>query len=593
MDERYYKGDQNIAWDALPCAKALLGVSPSPVFFIQDEKLGTADARITHKDKFELTSDYCNKLTGAVWVHQDISTSPFYALPTEPYIYKKFGFFLKHVDSSFEDVADEYGLWDYLSKLGIAKRKGQLIRSLTEGENYVGIVPTVDVQRSISSYKLGEDGLGAFYRAMFMLACKGALKASPKNLWPKVKERAVMLAEKANEFARSNPDATVSDLQGFVWKFGFENIFETQPPKLTRASDVFSFEGEIPHTVFMTALRHPQEFADSYNEALNKAHLPLKRLKLKDGQMELPFFLECDVGGELVRWHIKATFDENISLRMYYKPEGAKIVHLPQNPTIDDIKKGISNEFGCHTLIGKAGTLISELTRPPRIIALPEQGSKYAPMVRFLTKELRKHSIDYKEGQLMRIGLNALDSLGILGETEINLPAFLSCFWGKSKTASWIASNWREFASKSSEMFEAMNFSSGQLLTLAKFVIMEKESSVPNVLPQKFKKLGNIGGVSAPVSNNLLEKLKSLVENREKILEKRRIEKAEFKDALQLQRIEKAIMLLVAGVLKRHEQMASLLYMNRRPYALSFYLAFGPEIVRFMAENAETRREEC
>lgn len=593
MDECYYKGDQNIAWDALPCAKALLSISSSPVFFIQDEKLGTADARIIHKNKFELTSDYCNKLTGAVWIHQDISIGPFYALPTEPYTYHKFGFFLKHIDTSFEDVADEFGLWAYLSELGITKRKGQLIRSLTEGENYIGIVPTVDAQRSISSYKLCEDGLGDYYKAMFMLAYKGSLKASPKNLWPKVKERARKLSESATEFAKSNPQATVSDLQGFIWKFGFENIFEIIPPKLTRASDVFSFDGDIPHTVFMTALKHPQEFVDSYNEALNKAHLPLKRLKLKDDQMELPFFLECDVGGELVRWHIKATFGENITLRMYYKPEGAKVVQLPSNPTIEDVKLGISKEFGCHTLIGKAGTLISELTRPPRIIALPEQGSKYAPMIRFLTKELRKRGINYEEGQLMRIGLNALDSLKILGETEINLPSFLSCFWGKSKSASWIASNWRRFSNASSEMIDAMNFSSGQLLTLAKYIILEKESNLPDLMPPKLRKLGNVSGVSAPVSQKLLEKLKSLVENRDKILEKRRILKAEFKDAASLAVIEKAIMLLVVGVLKRHEQMASLMYMNHRPYALSLYLVFGPEIVRFMTENAQIRREEC
>lgn len=593
MDERCYKGDQNIAWDALPCARALLSISSSPVFFIQDEKLGTADARIIHKDKFELTSDYCNKLTGAVWIHQDISIGPFFALPTEPYVYHKFGFFLKHVDSSYEDVADEYGLWNHLSELGIAKRKGQLIRSLTEGENYIGIVPTVDVQRSISSYKLCEDGLGDYYKAMFMLAYKGSLKASAKKLWPAVKERARKLADKAIEFARINPQATVSDLQGFLWKFGFEEIFEITPPKLTRASDVFSFDGEIPHTVFMTALRYPQEFVDSYNEALNKAHLPLKRLKLKDSQMELPFFLECDVGGELVRWHIKATFSENITLRMYYKPEGAKVVQLPSNATIEDVKQGISKEFGCHTLIGKAGTLISELTRPPRIIALPEQGSKYAPMVRFLTKELRKRGIDYQEGQLMRIGVNALDSLEILDETEINLPGFLSCFWGESKTSSWIASNWRKQANASFNMIDAMNFSSGQLLTLAKYIIMEKESNLPDTLQPKFQKLGNVTGISAPISNKMLEKLKSLVDSRDKILEKRRILKAEFKDAALLNRIEKAIMLLVVGVLKRHEQMASLLYMNRRSYAMSLYLAFGPEIVRFMTENAQIRREEC
>jgi hypothetical protein len=593
MNQRFFKGDQNIAWDALPCAKALLMVSSSPTFFIQDEKLGTADARITHKDKFELTSDYCNRFTGAVWVHQDTSIGPFYALPTEPYTYKKFGFFLKHVDSTFEDIADEFGLWDFLPELGISKRKGQLIRSLTEGENYIGIVPTVDVQRSISSYKLIEGGLGNFYRFMLMLLYKGALKASSKNLWFNVKNRVRNLAESAKVFAKENPEATVSDLQVFIWKFGFKNIFETEAPKLTKASDVFCFDGEIPHTVFMTTLRHPQEFADSYNEALNKAHLPLKRLKMKDGLMELPFFLECDVSGELVRWHIKATFDKSITLRMYYKPEGSKVIQLPQNPTIEDVKRSISKEFGCHTLIGKAGTLISELTRPPRIIALPEQGSKYAPMVKFLTKELRNRGIDYNEGQLMRIGLNALDSLKILDNTEINLPGFLSCFWGKSKSSEWIASNWRKFASMSSELINAMNFSSGQLLTVAKYIIMEKESNLPDVLPPKFQKLGNVKGISAPVSQRLLEKLKSLVEKRDLILEQRRIMKAEFKNATMLFGIEKAIMLLVAGILKRHDQMASLFYINHRPYALSFYITFGPETVRDMAQNAQTRREEC
>lgn len=593
MENRFYKGDQNLAWDAVPHAKALLDITDLARFFIQDEKLGTADARITHESKYELTTDYCGKYTGAVWIHQDVSCGPFYALPTEPKDLAKWGFYTKHFDESFERVICKHGIAKELEELGIRVRPGQLLRGITEGECYLGIVPTIDEQKSISSYKLSDPELSKTYLFLFLAAYRGALRVSPRHRWGQVRLRAKKVLDFTAEMLKVNENATISDLQTAIWGFAFNEFFKDQAPKITHATDIFSETGDIPHIVLATLLSNPEKFAESYNEALNKAHLALKRLKMKNGSMELPFFIGCKVNDCLVRWSIRATFGEKLTLKMFYKPEGLRIVDIPNPPSVAAVKLAIEPIFGCHTIIGKAGPLLAELSRPPLTIVLPEQGSKYAPMVGHLTEELIKNGIDYPRGRFLRIRINAIESLLSLGDVQVILPKFLSCFWGGVRTARWISQNWMAESLSSKSMLDNLRLDKGQLLNLAKYAISEFYGELRKDIHPKLKKLGDVKGISKPLSQTGAQALKGLLTKREKLLEVRRKQKEKFKDTQELIDLEKSISLFSIGMLKRHNQLASLFYVNNRPYALSFYLAFGAEIIRVMSGSAQSRSEEC
>ncbi len=593
MDTRYYKGDQNLSWDALLVAKALLDLAGSATFFIQDEKLGTADYKLEYDSKFALTTDYCGKLTGAVWIHQDTSSGPFYALPVEPYIYKRFGFSLKRVADSYERVAQLFEMEKDLGDLGINLRPGQILRGLTEGERYVGIVPTTHDEKSISSYRLADDGLLEKYYFMFLACYRGAIQSIPKEKWSDVRARAKKILGITKDLLSSKPEATISDLQETFWRFGFSEFFNVAPPKIMRASEVFDVKGDINHIVLLTLLRNTEAFVESYNEALNKTHLPLKRLKLRDGVMELPYYIECEYEGRLVRWHIRAHFGEKLILKMTYRNAEPKIMTISNPPSFDELKNGLVGLFGCHTLIGKAGPLLAELSRPPKIISLPEQGSKYAPMVGYLTRGLQLRGINYPDGEFMRIGLRAIDTMELLGDEEIFLPPFLRVFWGEARTASWIARHWKEEATAAKEMLESLHLDEGQLLTLAKYAIYEYEDTLPNPVTPKMMKLGNVAGISKPLTARTYTKLKELIETREVLLAERREKMADFQKNGELLDVEMAIKLVSVGILKRFEQLTSLFYVNNRPYAISFYLAFGPEILNRIAQGAITRREPC
>ncbi|MCE5177026.1 MAG: hypothetical protein ABFD23_03110 [Caldisericales bacterium] len=593
MDTRYYKGDQNLSWDALLVAKALLDLAGSATFFIQDEKLGTADYKLEYDSKFALTTDYCGKLTGAVWIHQDTSSGPFYALPVEPYIYKRFGFSLKRVADSYERVAQLFEMEKDLGDLGINLRPGQILRGLTEGERYVGIVPTTHDEKSISSYRLADDGLLEKYYFMFLACYRGAIQSIPKEKWSDVRARAKKILGITKDLLSSKPEATISDLQETFWRFGFSEFFNVAPPKIMRASEVFDVKGDINHIVLLTLLRNTEAFVESYNEALNKTHLPLKRLKLRDGVMELPYYIECEYEGRLVRWHIRAHFGEKLILKMTYRNAEPKIMTISNPPSFDELKNGLVGLFGCHTLIGKAGPLLAELSRPPKIISLPEQGSKYAPMVGYLTRGLQLRGINYPDGEFMRIGLRAIDTMELLGDEEIFLPPFLRAFWGEARTASWIARHWKEEATAAKEMLESLHLDEGQLLTLAKYAIYEYEDTLPNPVTPKMMKLGNVAGISKPLTARTYTKLKELIETREVLLAERREKMADFQKNGELLDVEMAIKLVSVGILKRFEQLTSLFYVNNRPYAISFYLAFGPEILNRIAQGAITRREPC
>ncbi len=597
MGSLFYKGDQNVLWDALPYGYALYNSGIHPTYFIVDEKLGTADYRIKDENHdFMITSDYCNNLTGAVWIHQDISSGPFYTPAVEPKTWKKLGVHLKYIDEKYLKVVEEFNLKKILSDLGIQIENGDIIKALTESTCYTGIVPTRFSQRSISSVPLNNE-LKEKYWLLFLYALKGSLKASPKDNRKEILKRGRQLLSLSQEFLKDSDNKTVSDLQEFFWKVGWKVLFEIDAPKTIRVSELFELKKqEIPQKVFLIALSHPKEFAESYNEALNQAKLPLKRIRYSNNEIEFPFFMECKLEcGTLVRWRIRAIFgDDNITFRLIYPIKGySKEITLPKNATLEEVKKAFLSICKNPTLIGKAGPLVTELTRPPRILALPELGSKYTPMVFHLTNELKKRGIEFDSGSILRLGARSLASLKILGNSEVILPKFLSCFWGEKTSAEWISINWENEAKKASEILENMVYHPGQLRTLARYTLLEYNKNLPESLPKKLQKLGNVSGISQVLNKVTADKLESLVTRRDELLKKRREQRESFEELPEIYEVNRAIELIMMGIIKRHIQLSQLTYMNRRPYSLSFYLTWGAEIVKHMARNVEQRREKC
>lgn len=593
MDKIIFKGDQNLAWDAVPTDYWLVLSGNKTRFFIQDEKLGTPDFSIKTTDPFQITTDYCNKHKGIVWIHQDVSHGPFYVLPIEPKQFKHWGFHFKHLDDTYDEVIEKFDLADTLSDLGIHWTKGRLPKSISESENYFGIVPTDDLQRSISSYSLDKDLITAYAR-LFLKAYKGALWSVPAASRPDVAKRARIFLSKAKTFLENGTNLTISDLQQFIWRFMWEECLSKPVPEISKASDIFKLTNtEIANITLTTLLNHPQEFEQAYNQALMKAKLPLKRLKLDKQTMELPYFLQCDDDNEgLVRWRTKAVFDDNGLKLVFSRGQKVKQFEIGKPFTNSDIAKTISQMPCCISLIGKAGPLITELSRPPLTIALPEKGSKYTPMVGHLTRGLVARGVDFPRGTILRIGMDALDRLDQIDE-ELRLPAFLSCFYGQWIKGTWFAQNWRAEAQKSQTILEACHYHPTQLVSVARFILAELDGILPNPLPERLAKLGNISGISKPVTVLAANKLRQLMTDRDDLLTIRRSQKKDFKDHKELARIDKAISLIIAGVFKRHAQHADLFYLNRRPYAFSFWLCFGGGIIESMGRLATVRVEEC
>lgn len=597
MGSKVFKGDQNMLWDALPYALALTRMGQDTTFFIVDEKLGTADPNISCDDgDYLITSDYCNKMGGALWIHQDISSSPFYSTPIEPRIWKKLGVHLKYWDNSYVASAREHNILDILESLGIRIEMGNCVKALTESEEYAGIVPTSLTGQSMSTLELNPELLKHYWR-LFVVAYKGAIRVTPKHRRHAVTCRARNLLLTFKNKLRSSSVKTVSQLQELFWEIGWDVIANQESPNITLASEIFNLSKPlVPHLLITTCLNHPIEFTEAYNDALNLAKLPLKRIRFGKDTMELPFFVEHKLkSGEFVRWRINASFNSRtINLELRYPPKGlTRSITFPKRPTFPEVQSALLSIWDNVTLIGKAGPLVAELTRPPRTLALPELGSKYAPMVYHLTRGLQLKGIDFPTGKILRLGVHAISALEILGDLQIILPPFLACFFGKRRSAKWIASNWQRCALRAKELISNIFYHPGQLLTLAQYALFEYEGKLPKPLPCKLTKLGDVCGISRPMNESVANKLKELVDIREELLSKRRLTLKDFDELDKLYNVNRAIELIMAGVLKRHIQLYQSSATDRRPFALSYYLAWGSEVINHMANLTHQRREIC
>jgi len=672
--QHVFKGDQNQAWDAVlanHCLARAVGDSDAEItFFVQDERLGTSDARLARHwrreaRRYVLTEDYYRGRGGAVWEHQDISHGLLFTEAVSPEQFAEASVHLPRAAEAWQRHApailqDE----DWLratGSLGVTVPGSQPVRTpdagtglgpasdvaalsqlfsehatawlyyaLTKTDGLYGVVPVENDNVTISSIPVSDGDLMTVGRRLLFLAARGAMRLAGSRVHRRgVKQRARELAAWADEFLTERPDASVTDFQQALGRRINELIFPADRIELDRTSR-FTHVGveDLPalrtpertlHFFFDLALRHPAEFTDAYNEALNLAGLGLQRMKYdaSSGRYTPPFFVEFapeGEGGPVYRYGIELTGHTGTTIRLSHPTAGDVELNTERRITsAHDFAEALlrSGEVPLgFALVGKAAAFAAELQRSPRGLGLPRQGSKYAPMVDHLVSGLRARGVlDQPTGLLIRIGLNALDRLGAMGELPLRLPRFLEGALGATVTCREFARDWRGAAAEARALLGLLGrFEVGQHVHLVRamalnargrdlFTEARHNPRLANLVlatggdPEAWELLVRLGRDLPAEAISCIERLSArrselLAGRRECVADAKRCHQggrlvpgwcSDARD--ELSRIDCQLLVLFAAYVRRLWQRAeSLPYVNDRPYTLALYLLFGRDI---------------
>lgn len=683
--QHVFKGDQNQAWDAILAnhclSRALKDSDAEITLFVQDERLGTSDARLAREWRklgrsYVLTEDYYRGRAGAVWEHQDVSHGLFFTEAVSPEQFAQAGVHLHQAAELWEKhsataLADRQWV-DALSRLGVAlpaagtcpadaaTRLGPAVEpgliaasfeewpsaalyyAFTKTDGLYGVVPVENDNVTLSSIpalhpELREAGRWLLVRG----AARGAMRLAGTAAHRRsVKNRARAVAQWAEAWAQANPEGSVTDFQVALGEWLTSQIFPADQLELDRASrftaivpeelDCLRCPDETLQFFLDLALRHPREFTEAYNEALNRVGYGLQRMKYdpETGHFTPPFFVEWAPGGEgtpVYRYGLELSGLGPITVTLTNRVAGDQV--LTSETAVDSVHdlaralvEGLPHPHGL-AFIGKAATLAAELQRSPRGLGLPRQGSKYAPMVDHLVSGLRARGVlRQPTGLLIRIGLNALDRLEALGDLTLRLPRFLEGPLGRTITCRDFAHGWREAAERSRrhlEMFARCEV--GQHVHLARLITLNARGIDPQTVLADDPRLAKLvrtlcqapegeSGV-ADIGRNVplevvecLERLSSrrealLVERRELVraaqeshpggrLQPRPERMAEINR--EREQIDCQLLLIVAAYVRRlWQRVESLPYLNDRPYTLALFLLFGSDIFGPICRNVE------
>ncbi|MFN3650173.1 MAG: hypothetical protein ACK47B_11390 [Armatimonadota bacterium] len=672
-----FKGDQNQAWDAVlanHCLARAVGESASEItFFIQDERLGTCDARLARHfrkqgRRYVLTEDYYRGRAGAVWEHQDISHGLFFTEAVSPEQYAAAGLPLHRLaaewvrlgssltpDAGWDEALRALGVAlpaadtaaDAVTRLGPAVNREEmreafsgypdaaLYYALTKTDGLYGVVPVENENVILSSIPASEPELRAagawlLVRAAAAGAMRMAAGASHRRA---VKARARALAAWGEELLRDYPAASLADFQAALGRWLTAQVFPSDRVDLDRAShfngisraelDDLRRPEETLHFFLDLALRHPGEFTDAYNEALNRVGYGLQRMKYRPetGEYAPPFFVEFAPGGHgtpVYRFGIELSGVERTTITLSNPSAGSHTVQADGLVrSAYDFARALLDHLPSTAelaIVGKAATFAAEMQRSPRGLGLPRQGSKYTPMVDHLLGGLRARGVlRHPTGLLIRIGLNALDRLSALGELPLRLPVFLRSALGPSALCREIALRWREVAAEARADLELLaRCEPGQQVHLARLLCLNARggdlSAARRVDPRLEKLCGQLG--ADPEARERLERLgrelpaaaveciERLLAEREELLERRRRRLPErrrlsaeagsprilsFPEDTALEEAVAAVdlrleLLCAAWVRRLWQRAESLPYVNDRPYTLALYLLFGPDV---------------
>ncbi len=676
--QHVYKGDQNQAWDAVlanHCLSRAVGDSGAEItFFVQDERLGTADARLTRGwrqagRKYVLTEDYYRGRAGAVWEHQDTSYGLFFTEAVSPeqfasasvHLHRSALLWEKHAaeilrDPSWLRALGELGVVlpnaaggpsadaatrlgpglhrEELRQLGEDHPAAALYYAFTKTEGLYGIVPVENANEILSSIPANDPELrSAASWLQIHAAARGAMRLAVNPVHRKgVAARARRVADWARDYLEAHPDASVADFQIAFGEWLTHEIFPADRMALDRASRFAGLSNadlerlrapeQTLHFFLDLALRHPREFSEAYNDALNRVGFGLQRMKYdpRTGHYTPPFFVELAPGGPgtpIYRYGLELSGTERTVITLRNESAGSIVVEaegrVDSAHTLLHALLESLGEIEDLAIVGKAAAFAAELQRSPRGLGLPRQGSKYAPMVDHLVSGLRARGVLHQNtGLLIRIGLNALDRLDAMGDLPLRMPRFLEGTLGRVTTARTVAHQWRRVAGDAHRMLDLLSHCHvGQHVHLARLMALnarggrweEALSEDPRLaklarqlraFPDGDLLLRELGrDLPLPVA----EQIEALSARRTELLAARQSALRREKEAAkregrrrlqpdydpeqerERQVIECQLMLLFAAYVRRLWQRAeSLPYLNDRPYTLALYLLFGKDI---------------
>ncbi|HEU4754373.1 MAG TPA: hypothetical protein VFU47_14795 [Armatimonadota bacterium] len=519
--QHVFKGDQNQAWDAIlanHCLSRAVGDSGAEItFFVQDERLGTSDARLARYwrgqgRRYVLTEDYYRGRSGAVWEHQDTSYGLFFTEAVSPeqfagaavHLHRAAELWEKHSAAALADSA-----WlTALSDLGVVlPRSGRMIRAdrstrlgpavnreglaelagdypvaglyyaFTKTDGLYGVVPVENDNVTLSSIPAADPELRAAGQWLLLRAAAGAMRLAGSAAQRRgVKSRARKLAAWAGQFLAERPGASVTDFQAGLGLWLTGEVFPADRIELDRTSRFTHMSaGDLPrlrapeetlHFFLDLSLRYPREFTDAYNEALNRVGFGLQRMKYdpRTGRYTPPFFVEFAPDGEgtpVYRYGLELSGTESTLITLQHNRGDIELRYAgPVRSALDLFRaliEGLERPQGV-AIVGKAAAFAAELQRAPRGLGLPRQGSKYAPMVDHLISGLRARGVlDQPTGLLIRIGLNALDRLDAMGDLPLRLPRFLQGALGARATCRQVARKWRDAATHARCLLELLS----------------------------------------------------------------------------------------------------------------------------------------
>ncbi|MCX7719827.1 MAG: hypothetical protein N2Z64_00945 [Dictyoglomus thermophilum] len=641
-----YKGDQNLLWDAILTDLAIyFRLRDSFPFrpFLHDEKLGTGDHRLIpfyeDNNRYVITEDYAGKLTGAVYINQDITYGLFYGVPIEPSEYKNLNFQLSWIADSWKDYKENlrkdeefvktledlgfslnYEDYSQVTKIGpIANKeslrkyfcrnpKAEIYYLFSKSLGWYGVVPKYPEEISLSSVYINEE-LKIHLAKLFVTGVRGILKqVRDREKRKEILERARRIRNHALELLKE--EISIADFQikmaNFIIKdvTGIEIYFD-KTSEMLKIRNLEDYENKDFYYFFDLLLRSPETFARAYNTALNKAKLPLKRFHIKNNVFQPPYFLEVFTKHNgrniLTRCNIEIkSTDQEAHIRLFSPHCSSETITSTRNiQNARDFLTSLvlSNKFpNGFALIGKAGPFMAEMRRIPRVLAVPEEGSKYAPMVDYFLGELKKEIKDIPESHLLRINLNLLDNLRFLGDLKFKLPRFLSLYIGETEiSAKEFSSIWRGKVEEAEKVLELIKgLEAGQYFHLANIILWEKGlmdlSDRSYKLLSKLKEKGyNREFQRLNLPESFLKMLQNLVEERRKIIDEIKMKKEEAPKELFEERefLEYKILFLFAVLLRSLLQFEkSLKYLNYRPYTIILYL-LSPEFLKELASKAE------
>ena len=526
-----YKGDQNQAWDAVltnHCLARAVGEQGAEItFFVQDEKLGTPDARLIRHwrqrgVRYALTEDYYRGRSGAVWEHQDVSYGLFYTEAIAPERFASVGVHLPRTailwarygpaaraDPQFLAALAELGVPlgserpSQATGLGPAADPAALAAcfadypdaeidyALTKSDGLYGIVPADREDITLSSIRANQPALRQLaQRLLVEIAGRGVLRtAADAEHRRRIAHRIRELAAWGEAYFRDHPDATIADFQAALGAYLTRVTFPQDRLVLTRASEMMRLPddgarpGDDLHSFLDLALRAPADFAAAYNEALNRVGFGLQRVKWDPRQERYtpPFFVEYapdGPGGPVYRFALEIHGPDARTVVLTH-PAAGMLTLAADEPVrsaaalFRTLRRHLRPDAPL-AVVGKAALLMAELRRWPHALGLPRQGSRYAPMVDYLIDGLcTRRVLSRVDGLAIRIGLNALDRLDGLARTPLRLPRFLHGVLGRQIEAAEFARQWRRVAAEAQAILAVLRQCEfGQHVHLARLMLL-------------------------------------------------------------------------------------------------------------------------